>query len=61
MQNNLLDRVKKCKNQTGVSYKSMYSKCGISTSVFYNFTSGVRDLPQRYVEALDNFLKNLGY
>ena len=57
----LLDRVKKCKEQMGISYKKMCNKCNIPYTTFYSFTGGVRKLPEQYVESLDNFLKNLGY
>ena len=57
----LLERVKKCKEQMGISYKTMYKTCGISVSTFYNFTGEVRDLPQRYKEKLNQYLKTLGY
>lgn len=57
----LLNRVKKCKEQTGISYKRIYTQCGISVSVFYNFTSGVRKLNQFNQSKLDEYLKKLGY
>lgn len=57
----LIDRVKKCKQETGISYKKMYTDCGISVSVFYNFTSGTRKLTQYNEKILDQYLKKLGY
>ena len=57
----LIDRVKKCKMQTGISYKKMYTDCGISVSVFYNFTSGTRQLTEYNQKKLDEYLKQLGY
>lgn len=57
----LLDRVKKCKEQMGISYKNMCNKCNIPYTTFYSFTGGVRKLPEQYVQFLDTFLKNLGY
>lgn len=61
MENSLLDRVKKCKKQTGISYKKMYTDCGISVSVFYNFTSGLRDLTEAKQKILNQYLIKLGY
>ena len=57
----LLNRVKKCKEQTGISYKRIYTQCGISVSVFYNFTSGLRPLTEEKQIVLDEYLKKLGY
>ena len=57
----LLERVKKCKDQAGISYKTMYKMCGASVSVFYNFTGGIRELPERYREKLDQYLKAVGF
>lgn len=57
----LLERVKKCKQEAGISYKKMYTDCGISVSVFYNFTSGLRKLTEAKQKILDEYLKKLGY
>ena len=57
----LLERVKKCKQETGISYKKMYMDCDISVSVFYNFTSGLRKLTEAKQKILDEYLKKLGY
>ena len=59
--NELIERVKKCNEQTGISYKQMYTNCGISVGIFYNFTSGLRKLNQFNEKKLDEYLKTLGY
>lgn len=58
---NLLERVKKYKKETGVSYKKIYTDCNIGESVFYNFTSGLRPLTEEKQIVLDEYLKRLGY
>lgn len=57
----LIERIKLCKKELGISYKKMSEKCGIPYSTFYSFTGGVRKLPDDYKEKLNQFLKNLGY
>lgn len=57
----LLERVKKCKEQIGISYKIMSTKCQIPYTTFYAFTGGVRKLPEQYIKILDQYLKNLGF
>ena len=58
----LRSRVKKCKQGVGITYKAMCDACGITTlSIMYNFTSGARDLPEEYIQGLDQFLKRFGY
>lgn len=57
----LLNRVKKCKEQVGISYKTMCNKCDIPYTTFYSFTGGVRKLPDQYINILDQYLKNLGF
>lgn len=58
---NLLERVKQFKKQTGISYKKIYTDCEIGESVFYNFTSGIRQLTAQKQIILDEYLKKLGY
>ena len=57
----LLNRVKKCKKQMGISYKVMSEKCGVPYTTFYSFTSGVRKLPQEYIEKIQGYLEKLDY
>ena len=57
----LLERVKKCKKQMGVSYKIMCNKCDIPYTTFYAFTGGVRKLPEQYIKKLQGYLEKLGY
>lgn len=57
----LLDRVKLCKQEMGISYKKMYESAEIKRSTFYNFTGGIRELTEPQAERLQNYLKNLGY
>lgn len=57
----LLNRVKKCKQELGISYKNMSSKCNIPYTTFYSFTGGVRKLPEQYMEILNNYLQKLGF
>lgn len=57
----LRDRVKKCKEQMGISYKAMSEKCGVPYTTFYSFTGGVRKLPQEYVEKIQGYLEKIGY
>lgn len=57
----LLGRVQLLKKELGVSYKFICKKCEIPISTFYNFTGRVRNLPEQYVEILDEYLKGLGY
>lgn len=57
----LLERVKKCKQDLGISYKIMSNKCQIPYTTFYSFTGGIRKLPQKYKQELDNFLTQFGF
>lgn len=57
----LLQRVKKCKQQMGISYKNISIKCNIPYATFYSFTGGVRKLPEQYINTLDQYLQKLGY
>ncbi len=57
----LLERIKKCKKQLGISYKAISLKCNIPYTTFYSFTGGVRKLPEQYIGVLDQYLKNLGF
>lgn len=57
----LLERVKKCKEQLGISYKTMSTKCEIPYTTFYSFTGGVRKLPEQYINILDQYLKKLNF
>lgn len=58
----LRDRLIKCKQQLGISYISICKKLNIpSVSTMYNFTGGIRDLPQKYKQGLDQFLTRLGF
>lgn len=57
----LLERVKLCKQEMGISYKKMYESAGIERSTFYNFTGGIRELTQPQAERLQDYLKHLGY
>lgn len=58
---NLLERIKLFKEETGISYKKVYTDCEISASTFYNFTSGLRPLTEEKQVVLDEYLKRLGY
>ena len=57
----LLQRVENLKKQLGVSYKFICKKCNIPISVFYNFTGRVRDLPEKYKQGVDLYLKSIGF
>lgn len=57
----LLERVRKYHEEKGVSYKIIAQSTGISYSVMYNFTSGLRELKACNQEKLDEYLKTQGY
>ena len=57
----LLERLKKFHEETGVSYKIVAKTIGVSIGVMYNFTSGIRELKTPAQEKLDGYLKNHDY
>lgn len=58
---NLLERIKKFHEETGISYKIIAKTIGISIGVMYNFTSGIRELKPSIQEKLDGYLKSYDY
>jgi hypothetical protein len=57
----LRDRLKKYHADTEVPYKKIASDIGVSYSVFYNFSSGIRGLKEKYYLLLDSYLTEKGY
>ena len=57
----LIERLKKFKEEEDVSYKSVAQEVGISISTIYNFTSGIRNLKPKLERLLDEYLTNKGY
>jgi hypothetical protein len=57
----LLNRLKDCKKDLGISYGAVADKCGIPKDVFYHFTNGERPLNEERSGKLNLFLNNLGY
>ena len=57
----LRERVKKYHNDTQVSYKKIAEDTNISYSIFYNFTSNIRGLKEKYYLSLDAYLTEKGY
>ena len=58
---NLLERLKRFKEEMAIPYKKIAEKCEIKPSTFYNFTGGLRDLQPDAAQRLDQFLKDRGY
>ena len=61
MQEQLRQRVMKCKEEVGISFRGMCNACSIPVETFYNFTSGYRNLPERYIGVLDIYLQKFGF
>lgn len=57
----LIERLKKFKEEEDVSYKSVAQEVGIPISTIYNFTSGIRNLKPKLERLLDEYLTNKGY
>ncbi len=50
---NLLERLKRFKEEMAIPYKKIAEKCEIKPSTFYNFTGGLRDLQPDAAQRLD--------
>lgn len=57
----LRERLKKYKYDTDISYKKIATEAEIPFSTFYNFSSGLRDLREKYYLLLDSYLTEKGY
>lgn len=57
----LRDRLKKFREEEGVSYVKVAKDLEVSTGIIYNFTSGVRDLKANVAIMLNDYLKERGY
>ena len=59
--NKLRERLKKYRYDTEISYKKVATETEIPYSTFYNFSSGLRDLKEKYYLSLDSYLVGKGY
>ena len=57
----LRERLKKFHEIEGVSYKVVAQALGISISVMYNYTSGIREIKPHLQEKLDQYLTDRNY
>ena len=57
----LRERLKKYRYDTEVPYKKIAMEAEIPYSSFYNFSSGLRDLREKYYLLLDSYLTEKGY
>lgn len=53
IQEELRNRLKSYKEDTGISYKKICDQCEIPTSAMYAFNGGYRKLQEGYAEALE--------
>lgn len=53
IQEELRNRLKSYKEDTGISYKKICDQCEIPTSAMYAFNGGYRKLQEGYAEVLE--------
>jgi len=57
----LRERLKKCKEELGISYKALAKKAELTIDIMYKFSSGTRDLSTSNYDRLDSVLREFGY